>query len=429
MISKTDNNLLVGASKKTLDMPDDFFPYRSFRGRYFTGQHDELYVRCLYLKSYEAEELLIISMDLGDLGEIDKWQENLSGITGIPADHIFLSVTHNHGAPHVSDDYNQDVVDVEKTSEFGRNVWKSAESAVLDAVKSAVPATACYGTGSCDINVNRNFIRNGKSIMAPNPHGVSDKTVVVLKFDDLDGNTIAYFINYAVHGAVMFDTVSKHGGMLVTGDLPGETCRIIEKRHGNKAVAVFTSGAAGDQIPRYMSHRMVSDGRGSFTRQDAGESGWILLQVQAENLADEAMSAAAGAELMAHGVRIRAAQKKYQVPGQKKTEDPHNVPDNYVFEDEPPVTMPLGVFMIGTAAFVCIPGEPVSSLGRKIQDGLPLKKTVLVTHCNGSLSYISDDYGYEHLAFEAVVSHFKRGQGKKAIIEGAAELLGDLLDR
>lgn len=412
----------VGASKKAIHIPDDFFPYRSFRGRYFTGLHDEIYVRCLFLES-EEDRALLLSMELGDLGEIDEWQNRISRISGVPADHIFLSVTHNHAAPHVSDDYNQDVADRGKTEEFGKWVWAAAEEAVREAATRAIPAQMGFGTGSCDINVNRDYIRDGRSIMAPNPRGISDKTVAVMGFEDLEGKPIAYLMNYAVHGAVMFDSDLKDGGMLVSGDLPGETCRIIEKRNDEKVVALFTSGAAGDQIPRYMSHRTVHDGKGGISRIDAREAGWVLLQVQAENLADEVLRVAETMDIFPFEMVLKAAQKKYSVPGQKKTEDPMNVPEDYRFEDDGPVSMPLGVLMLGPVVLVCVPGEPVCSIGLDMKKTLPLRHVVVISHCNGSLSYISDDFGYEHLTFEAVVSHFRQGCGRQAIIDGANELL------
>ncbi|MEZ4684082.1 MAG: hypothetical protein R2932_58725 [Caldilineaceae bacterium] len=38
----------------------------------------------------------------------------------------------------------------------------------------------------------------------PNPDGPSDKTVAVLKFESLDGEPIAIYVNYAMHANLMF---------------------------------------------------------------------------------------------------------------------------------------------------------------------------------------------------------------------------------
>ena len=419
---------LFGSSKKSFSFPVDFFPYRSFRGRYYTGIHDPIHVRCFYFQVQE-ERLLLLSMELGDLGDISVWQERISTLTGVPQDHIFLSVTHNHEAPHVSDDYHQDVVDVQKTQAFASLVLQATEAAVLQAVKTAQPANLGFGEGMCDINVNRDYIINGRSIMAPNPHGISDKSVGVVKVVSTEGLILAYLVNYAVHGVVMFDSAQKDGGMLISGDLPGRVCSILEERHDGNVVAMFTSGAAGDQLPRYMAKRIVHDGKGGRLQVDAGASGWLLLEVQAENLADEVLRVAKQLKFYDGEPFIRAQQRVFTVLGQKKTERPMDVPEDYVFEDGDPVLLPLGVFFLGPFAFIGIPAEPVCSIGLEIKQSIPVKHVMLITHCNGSLSYISDEAGYRHKSFEAVVSHFKRGCGRETLVEGSVDMVSSLLPR
>src|SRR6185503_9939361 len=90
-------------------------------------------------------------------------------------------------------------------------------------------------------------------------------TVTVLRFDDLSGKPIAFWINYAVHVVVMGPQ-----NLQVTGDLAGATSRFVEQHYQGKdrvrsdggprlrlppeerndgVVAVWTSGAAGDQNP------------------------------------------------------------------------------------------------------------------------------------------------------------------------------------
>ncbi|NBK21099.1 MAG: hypothetical protein EOM68_03630 [Spirochaetia bacterium] len=370
---------------------------------------------------------MFVSLELGDLGDIRTWQEHLSIHTGIPQDHIFLSVTHNHEAPHVSDDYDQVVVDEEKTRQFGNLVWNLVVDSAMTALNNAQKATVSFGQGTCDININRNLVVEGKCIMAPNPHGLSDKSVNVVSFYNLEGKLLAYIVNYAVHGVVMFDSQQKDGGMLISGDLPGAVSRILEERHDNQVIAIFTSGAAGDQIPRYMSHRIVHDGKGGTHRVDAGPAGWVLLDVQAENLADEVLLIEKYSKNLGHTIGVSAVQKIYTVQGQKKSERPMDIPSDYVYEEGKDVSMSLGVLMLGPLALLCIPAEPVCSIGQRLREALALQHGILITHCNGSLSYISDEYGYEHKAFEAVVSHFRRTAGLKALIQGFQELLSQVL--
>ena len=64
----------------------------------------------------------------------------------------------------------------------------------------------------------------------------------MLRFDKPSGEPIALFINYAVHAVVVAPDNTQ-----VTGDLSGAASRWVEQRYGNKLVALWTSGPAGDQ--------------------------------------------------------------------------------------------------------------------------------------------------------------------------------------
>lgn len=83
-------------------------------------------------------------------------------------------------------------------------------------------------------------------MLGNNPDGVSDKTVVVIKFETLAGEPFAIFSNYSVHGTVM-----GQGNLQISADLPGATARVVEQHYGDKVVSPWTSAAAGDQDPIY----------------------------------------------------------------------------------------------------------------------------------------------------------------------------------
>lgn len=417
------SQLLAGAARVEIPIPEDFFPYRSFKGRLLTGMHDPLCVRCLFLQN-ESDKALLVSMDLGDLGEIGWWQERVSEIAGVPKEHIWMTVTHNHEAPHVSDSYHQEVVDEEKTWQFGHRVWECTRQAVEEAGAALVPCRMSYGTGCCEINVNRDVRCGSHYTIGVNPHGISDKTVSVLRFDSMEGRPVACWINYAVHGCVMFNALLKDGGMLVSADLPGATSRMVEERFPGM-VAVWSSGAAADQNPRYLACRPVWGPDGILRSVDAKEAGYLLLEVQAENLADEVSLVM---ERMPEGeafVDIRGMQKIYTVPGQIKLEGPMSqATADYEYQDGPPVQMHLSLLCLNDKAMVGIPGEIVCRIGLQLKDALlgKYENVVVVTHCNGSISYMSDDYGFANRTFEAVRSHVRRGCAQKAIIDGTMEL-------
>jgi neutral ceramidase len=436
-----NNSLKIGAARVKINIPDNFFPYRSFRGRLYIGVHDDLYVRCIMIGNPKTSAL-ILSLELGDLGDIDNWLEKISQVSGVPVGNILITVTHTHEAPHVSDSVNQAVVDVEKTRLFGECVLEATLEAIQTAKRNMRPGRIGYGTGQCDINVNRDFIYKGKYIQGPNPHGPSDKTVAVMKFEDLNGEVIAYFINYAVHGSVMFWLGAEDGGMLLSGDLPGETSRYIEKRHDDKVVALWCCGAAGDQIAKYAAKRLTFDSQGNIKGINARDAGYLLLRVQAESLADEVLLVAADMPRTFSKAVIKGIHKKIVVPGQKKLEDERKgvylfgapepvsvleeAKDDFKYEDADPVEMHLSLLLINQITLVGIPGELVCSIGMLLKNTLPYRNVVVVTQCNGSVSYISDESGYEKRTFEATASHIKRGYAEKALVNGALDMIEEL---
>lgn len=423
---QNNKKLTIGAARVKIDIPADFFPYTSFRGRYYTGQHDDIYVRCILVDNTQ-ERALIVSMEIGDLGDIDVWLDRVGREADVPTGNIFLTVTHNHESPHVSDSHNQHVGDVEKTELFGELVWNATQKAIQVAKENMKPGRVGYGTGECDMNVNRDLIVGSRSIMAPNSRGIVDKTVAVIKFEDLDGKPLAFFINYPVHACVMFDVAIKDGGMFVTGDLPGETSKYIEERYGNDVVALWTSGAAADLNPKFMAKQPTFDSDGNFVRHNAGEGGYLLVRLQAEYLANEVLNISEEIDRTSATPVIKGIQRKYMVPGQKKTEDPFNVSVDHRYKDGNPVELHLSVLLLHNIALVGVPGEPVCSIGMKVKEALPFRNGIVVAHCNGSMSYMSDEFGFENRTFEAVVSHVKRGVAEEVLVDYPLELIDELL--
>ena len=150
---------------------------------------------------------------------------------GIPARNVLLTATHTHSVPgQTGPDYIRKIVE-----------------SVRMAKERLAPARIGYGTGVSYINVNRNIIdpKTRRWWEGPNYDGPSDKTVAVIKFETLTGEPIAVYYNYAMHAV----TVGQLD--LVSADAPGTTSKYIEDSFDNKIVALWSSGAAGDQNPIY----------------------------------------------------------------------------------------------------------------------------------------------------------------------------------
>lgn len=425
--------LRAGAGKVKLGYPEGFFPYKGFNGRYLTGAHDDLYVRCVLLDAGDKNTALFISIDAGDLS--DEWLGEISSASGVPEDNIFLTATHTHEAPYISRTLPEDVVDKEKTEIFRQMSRASLMEAIGQAKKSLRPARVGFGTGACWVNVYRNLRYTGNQenitvdyITGANPHGPSDKTVAVLKIEDLSGKPIAIVTNYAVHSVVMFFSKTYADGMLVSGDLAGAAMRYVEER-ADDCVALFTLGAAGDQNPRYVSARNVYDSEGNMSFKDAGEAGYLLLDVQAEELGQEILRVAADISCSEENVDIRASVITISVEGKAKRKGgPMSLPRDYKYEKEGELPLRLSLICLNGIAFMGVSAELVCRLGMDIKTvltDLGCREAVVITQCNGSISYISDDAGYAEKKFDGLASCVMPGVGRH-ILGNTADMIKSL---
>ena len=71
--------------------------------------------------------------------------------------------------------------------------------------------------------------------------------------------------------------------MQITGDLPGSMSAYVEDSLGNGAVALWTSGAAGDQNPLFQT----SYNQDAPDVHDEGVGGWAILDVLSRRLGEE----------------------------------------------------------------------------------------------------------------------------------------------
>ena len=248
----------------------------------FQRIHDHIYVRAIVL-SDGTRQAVLLAWELVFM-PTHVWEALSQRITqelGIPAENLILAAVHDHGAPTLAEMSGSGPPAGARTGAnptggppspatvaYTTKVANDAFEAVRQAQANLRPAQVGFGTGKAYVNVNRRelFPKVGWWL-GYNPEGPSDKTVAVLKFSDLSGKPIALFINYPVHAVVMGPA-----NLAVTGDLAGATSRFVEqyyqgkmatrgdagwdlglrpeeKVEGDGVVAVWTSGAAGDQNP------------------------------------------------------------------------------------------------------------------------------------------------------------------------------------
>lgn len=397
----------------------------------YDGVNDPIFVRAIVIADGKSRAALV-TVDAGAI-PTDTWLQvshRAEAELQIPTEHLLLTATHTHSVPF-------------------RNSPDLA-SRVVDAISQASahlrPARMSYGTGVSYINVNRNIIdpKTHRWWEGPNYGGPSDKTVAVLSFESVDGQPIAVYYNYAVHGVL--------NGQLdqISGDIPGAASRYIEDSLDGAAVAVWSTGASGDQNPIYfqqtydlrdirikdyasrgidISNAMPPGGQG-LNKKDPKVAKLMSQQRQmtlsmGQMLGEEVLHVRRSElERPVTSAEISGAQKIVTCPGRKRTDTGRaGFPGTYV--DAPPVPLRLSLLRLGDIAIGGVDAEVFTLIAQRLKRESPLKHTLMATLTNGMApsGYIPNDAAFGYDTFEVVSSNLKPGCAETAIVDGLIDLI------
>src|SRR6185503_9795829 len=179
---------------------------------------------------------------------------------GTRSSHVTVGCTHTHNGPCTSR-YNlggtHDVAakpgQIEALDAYIENLVRQLAGIASVADSQRRPVRVAAGRSEANVAVNREEINDdGRVLVGRNPNGVTDRSVDVLRVDDLEGNASAVIVAYAAHPVVM-----GYHTYLLSPDYPGVVRRIVEQATG--ATCLFLTGAAGNQAAR------------SFLQDDWGE--------------------------------------------------------------------------------------------------------------------------------------------------------------
>ncbi|MER0440013.1 neutral/alkaline non-lysosomal ceramidase N-terminal domain-containing protein [Emticicia sp. W12TSBA100-4] len=424
-ISYAQNNLKVGAAKI------DITPELSELPSGFLGIYDRIHSRAIVIAN-ENKTVALVTLDVGAIpNEMAKsLLEKIATQTGIPTTNIMLTATHTHSVPF-------------------RIGGEAFEAKVVNSVKQAKdklqPAKIGYGEGVSYINVNRNIIdpKTRRWWEGPNYDGPSDKTVAVVTFETLDGKPIAVHYNYAMHAVTV--------GMLdmVSGDAPGTTSKYIEDTFDDKIVAVWSTGACGDQNPIYfqqtydlreirikeyasrgidISNKMPPGGQG-LNRNDPQVAKLMQQQKQmivsmGQFLGEEVMHVMRGIERKESNIKIYANQKIVTCPGRKRL-DEGRAGYAGTYEDADSIDIKLGLISINDIAFSSVGGEVFNPISTRLKKESPFAHTMMLTLTNGyaKSGYIPHDAAFGTYTFEVVSSRLKPGFAESAIVNGILDMM------
>jgi hypothetical protein len=418
--------LRVGAAKVDVTPSAGELPKNS------RGVLDRLYARAIVLESGGSVAALV-TVDAGGMPDAI-WQAVSGQIEkelGIPTSNVFLTATHTHSAG------------AQRGPEYPRKIVES----VRLARQKLAPARVGYGTGLSYINVNRQIVdpETGRWWEGANREGPSDKTVAVLKFENMSGQPIAVYYNYAVHAVIT--------GQLdqVSADIPGAASNYIEDSFDGGVVAVWSSGAAGDQNPIYyqqtydlrdirtkeyatrgidISNAMPPGGEG-LDRDNPAVARLMNQQRQmvlsmGQFLGEEVLHVLGSIRRMDTAVQISGSVSTITCPGRERTNQGRAGFEG-TYKESDPVEIRLGLLRIGDVMIGAVNAEVFSPIAQRLKRESPYKATMMTTLTNGSArsGYIPDDASYGKYTFEVLSSRLQPGCAESAIVNGILGLIDD----
>ncbi len=400
----------------------------------FEGINDPLFVRAIVVDN-GASRAALVSVDAGGIAP-QVWataSARADRELGLKPERLLVTATHTHSAPRSG----------------GPDVADAIIQAIRDAASRLQPARMAFGTGVSYINVNRNIIdpATHRWWEGPNYDGPSDKTVAVVAFETPEGRPIAVYYNYAVH-AVLNGQLDQ-----VSADIPGATSAYIEESLDGGAVALWSSGAAGDQNPIYfqqtydlrdirirdfarrgedISNAMPPGGQG-LNKKDP----MVALLMNQQRRMTQSMGQMLGEEVLhvmranverpQYALPLAGAEKTVACPGRRRTDQARaGYPGTYV--DADPIPIRLSVLKLGDVMIGGVDAEVFNPIAQRLKQESPFKHTVMATLTNGTArsGYIPNDAAFGYNTFEVVSSSLKPGCAESAIVGGLLDLMTEV---
>lgn len=419
--------LMAGAAKVDVTPSKDELAKNSY------GILDHTHVRAIIF-SNGSNKAGFVNVD-GNMNQkvVDIVNERALKELGIPVGNIIYNGTHCHSTGTVRGDAL-----IEKTYK-----------AIKDAYDSMVPAKVGYGSGVSYLNVKRDLFdpERGTWWEGPDYDGKSDKTVAVVYFETMEGKPLAVYYNYAMHAVIT--------GQLdmITGDFPGKSEEYIESAHGKDFVAMFASGAAGDQNPLYFQQTFdlrdirikdyASRGEDISNKMPPGGVGLDRKNPEVARLMNEQKKMAEsygqllGEEVkyvmmmmrrFENNVTINCGRKTVSCPGRRQINGGGRAGYAGEYEDAEPIDIALGLVMLDDIPVTSVAGEVYNQIAVRLKKESPYSRTIMTTVADGHSGwggYIPDDESYGAQVFEVLGSRFKQGYAESAIVNGLLDLIHD----
>jgi hypothetical protein len=206
----------------------------------------DLTATALVLADGETKVVLIaVDLCMVSVPEADRLRTAVAEALEIPMSHVLLNLSHVHSSPGLPD--FMAMTDTEEDARFRVRYQEDLEQWLVEAAVEADaalrPARIGTGWGESAIGVYRRELRDGHDVLGEVPDHPIDRSLGVIRVDDLSGNPIAVAFRYSAHPVTMGSRSA-----VASPDYPGPARDVIERNLGG--LALFLQGCGGNVNPR-----------------------------------------------------------------------------------------------------------------------------------------------------------------------------------
>ena len=418
------------------------------RGKRSIGIHREIYAKALVVDD-GSTKAAIVTVDLIGLDQstVASMRDEAARLTDIPPENVMVSASHSHAGPTTMQgaDGNDWAVLWGNPSDldYNRELVKKVGGAVAMAARDMRPVTVGFGVGEAHFNINRRLPTSEGTITAPNPDGVVDHRVKVVKLMDIEKRDatgtdspepppLAVLFQFTCHPTIM-----AMENLEIGPDYPGVAQAFVEDAygggptsghglpHGSGTVALFVQGCSGDIRPNLTTPDRTQFRSG--TKRDAHRLGRILgaevvkvcEEVEARSFSGPVRVASTRITLPYTKLPERRELEELIAKGGTMTHWGHLDTQGRMFGDAvwaeltlrrmKQGSVPNGVeiemqaLRIGELIIVGIPGEVFAEIGFQIEETISGPSLVL-GYTNGNVGYLCTEAAYEGGGYEPSTS-------------------------
>ena len=397
--------LYAGAGCGTIHFPDALFPMEGFR-----GIHDAPRARVLALECGEKAALVSLELVMLPPELVDMVKTIVMKHTGTKIENIWVHTTHAITTPHSPNaPMGPGGVPIplseeeRKNLEGKRKLYADAlRTAVTEAAKAAAevfrPALLGWGQAESHVSINRDVETPCGWWIGQNPDGATEPGFDLLRIEDERGSLIALVFTGGLKPCAIDNSQMKEGKRLVSSDVPGLACRLVEAELG--VPCLFFMGAAGDQVPKEQAllEEVLPDGTVKVIDHGV-EAGLEMVQRLGTILAKDVLSGLKAIRCEEAAPVLTLAETAVLWGGKGRIP---MIPRKTVeFRKEREVRVDGRILLLGDTVLVGLKPEINCVTGRQMKSASPYGKTLVISMVDGGQKYMPDAKSYENITWEA----------------------------